>query len=728
MDISLPLIADVALDRSGRDAYSYRVNDDLAPQLRVGDCVTVPFGPRRERGFVVALERRAPPPGITLKEVLGRQDGVRLPAHLLDLIRWAAAYYRCDLGTLIAAAVPTAVRQGTKARRERFIARLPHCEQKLTARQREILAVLPLEPLALAAACSRAGCHVSTLERLAAAGAALIRETTTVREVRLTAAVERFPPTAEQQAAITAVAACLPDQHAVFLLYGVTGSGKTLVYMELAEQVIASGRQVLLLLPEIGLTPQLAARFRQRFARVVIWHSAFSQGERALQWHQVATGAVDLVIGTRSALFAPLPRPGLIVVDEEHDQSFKQDSEPRYQGRDLAVVYARQLGIPVILGSATPSLETYHNARQGRYQVLTLLKRPAGGRLPQARVIDMRTECRRQGRQALISQALLDGLKTCQAAGQQSIVLLNRRGWSPVVSCLACGVQLHCEHCDISLTYHRQDERLRCHYCGYERTMPQHCPTCGETGLSTRGIGTEQLADTLAAAVPGLRVIRVDADTVANRQAHAALLRSFAEGSADCMVGTQMVAKGLDFPRVTLVGIVGADQGLGVPDFRAGERTFQLIAQVAGRAGRGQDPGTVIVQAFDPQALAVRYALDQRLKSFYTHELAIRQRYGYPPHGGLLRLVWRGPEAAIVAAVAEEDGAALRGVLDDAILLGPGPAGMPFLQGQHRWHALIKTASRGLAQRFLDRLLKTEPKRKRRGVTLIIDVDPYAIQ
>ncbi len=717
----LPLLAEVAVDCPGRDAYHYLVPDDLS-DLAAGDCVLVPFGPQRLRGFVVAVARQEPPAGVTLKPVTTRVAGVRVPVHLLRLVVWGARYYRCSLGEFLAGAVPAAVREGRQMERQVTVFKVAEYAGKLTARQAEVLAAIPVE------GCARGmiKCDRAMLDRLAQAGAVRIEEHRAVQELRLGASAERHPLTDEQVVAVAAVAEALRTaQAATFLLYGVTGSGKTLVYLDLAEQVVAMGRQVLVLLPEIGLTPQLAARFRARFPRVVVWHSGFTEGERAAQWHLVASGAVDLVIGTRSALFAPLPAPGLIIVDEEHEQSYKQENTPRYHARDLAVVYGGQLGVPVLLGSATPSLESVHNAKQGRYRVLTLRKRPLGGQLPTPVLVDMREENRAQQRQTHLSRALLTRLRDVHAAGEQAIILLNRRGWSPVVSCKSCGHTLGCTSCDISLTWHRGPNQVRCHYCGHHEQLPPRCPACGQDGLTAQGLGTEQLVSLLSAEVPGMRLLRVDADTVNERQGHAKLFNAFSSGEADCLVGTQMVAKGLDFPRVTLVGVLCADRGLAVPDFRAAERTYQLVAQVAGRAGRGRRPGTVVVQAYDTQALPIRCALEQRPKTFVDSELALRQDYGYPPFAGLIRVLWSGPDAATVQTVAVHQGQRLLMVAEGAAILGPVAAGMAMLKGQHRWHALIKCASRGHAQALLDRLTASGGLKRERGVQVGIDVDPY---
>ena len=382
--------------------------------------------------------------------------------------------------------------------------------------------------------------------------------------------------------------------------------------------------------------------------------------------------------------------------------------------------------MPILLGSATPSLESIHNARSGRYQVLQLRNRPLGGKLPAPVLVDMRVECHAQKRSATICRELVERLRQVKDRGEQAIVLLNRRGWSPVVSCQECGHTLTCRNCAISMTYHKGPGKVRCHYCGEEEPLPTACPACAQRSLSTFGLGTEQLAAQLAIEVPGLAILRVDADTVSERQGHAKLFQAFSSGAADCLVGTQMVAKGLDFPRVTLVGIVAADRGLSLPDFRAAERTFQLVAQVAGRAGRGERPGTVVVQAFDTEAPALRCAIDHRPKSFIDAEMRLRQEYGYPPYAGLVRFMWSGESAAKVQLVADRHGERLRAAADGSTLLGPSPAALAFLKGQHRWHALVKAPSRGAAQAFLDRLQAAGGLPREKGVHVAIDVDPYA--
>ncbi|MHC5068696.1 MAG: replication restart helicase PriA, partial [Planctomycetota bacterium] len=461
------LLADVALDVPGSDAYTYAVADEHH-DLQPGACVEVPFGRRRQVGFVLVVERRARP-AFRLRTISARRAGVVVPPALLGLLRWAAKYYRCTMGEMLAAAVPAPVREGVELPPQRYVTRALIEPSGLTKRQAEVLALLPAhEPILFAEAQRLTGCSAGVLDRLCAAGALTLTTDHSIRELAFTSRCERFALSPEQQAALDIIRAALahaaddsadgPPQP--ICLAGVTGSGKTLVYQEAAEQVIASGRQVLVLLPEIGLTPQLAARFRSRFQRVAVWHSGFSDGERSALWRRVAAGEIDLVIGARSALFAPLPDIGLIVVDEEHDGSYKQDSTPRYHARDLAVVYAGQLRVPVVLGSATPSLESYANVLAGRYQPAAMKTRPGGGSLPTPIVVDMAAEWATNTRRSNLSGTLVEALIDTKRRGEQTIILLNRRGWSPVVSCLSCGEAITCTSCDVSLTYHRGVEAL----------------------------------------------------------------------------------------------------------------------------------------------------------------------------------------------------------------------------------------------------------------------------
>ncbi len=721
------LLAHVVMERAGQAGYTYLVPEEIKDQVAVGDYVMVPLRNRKVHGFISQLNYEEAP-DYTLRTVQLLKKRVLLPKTLFTLAQWASSYYQSTLSAFLNTMIPNAVRKGVEQQRIKIFTRTDQDEPEgLTKRQSEVLACLPVGgSFTLSEATQLAACSPSTIDRLVDAGALSLDINTEIFEHHISVPDEKHSLTDEQAHAVQAVQESLDETtFKPYFLYGVTGSGKTLVYMELAEQVIKSGKQVLILLPEIGLTPQLAARFRKRFERVSIWHSGFSDGERSSAWHAAAKGEKDLIIGTRSALFAPLDRVGLIIVDEEHDHSYKQDKTPRYQGRDLAVVYAQQLDIPIVLGSATPSCETIYNVRQQRYEVLQLRERPSGAQLPQAEVVDMREECKRQQQRAVLSDRLIEALQESHQSGHQSIILLNRRGWSPVVSCPRCGYTCECEHCDISLTWHKSTDILRCHLCDFTRRLPDECPVCGHQEMAHRGIGTERLAALINEKIPSLRIARMDADTISKKHGHAEIIQSFARGDCDCLLGTQMVAKGLDFPRVSLVGVVDADHGLAAPDFRAAERTYQLLAQVAGRAGRADVHGSVIVQAYDPKALAIDCALFNKPKSFFDAELALRERYAYPPFTALLHLMWRGEKAHEVEMAAKEQCKKIETVRKDEIILGPSPAALAFAKGQYHWHCLVKASSRGAIQQLVKRMRKSHILDTPKGVLLVIDIDPY---
>jgi primosomal protein N' (replication factor Y) len=700
-------------------------------EVGVGSLVRVAIGPRQVVGVVLGFTADSDVDGKRLKSLRAVLPS-RVPGSVLALVLWGSRYYRVGPGQFLQGVIPAAIRKGQRPSSTRVLeinAGFTRHES-LTQRQQEVFNVLTEHTgMTVTEAKKTARCSDALLKKLLHVGAVQLREQDDDREFRMRTKPEDFPLNDEQKQAVDTIAPLIRHgKPEVFCLFGVTGSGKTLVFRELALAARAAGKQVVILLPEIGLTPQAAARYRHTLPDLVVWHSGFSDGQRALAWQRVSDGA-SCVLGTRSALFAPLQNIGLIIVDEEHDGSYKQEGVPRYHARDMAVMYGRQLKVPVVLGSATPALETYANVQSKRYRLLRLLKRPAGARLPTATVIDMAEVFRREGKQVAVAPELLEALRETKANGEQAIILLNRRGWAPQAVCCSCGTAIQCPKCAVTLTFHKKVQQLRCHYCEYQKPFDPTCPSCGQPDIATRGIGTEQLADLLAKRVPGLRVRRLDADVAGGREAHVQLLSDFAAGTADCLVGTQMVAKGLDFPNVTLVGLVAADAALAVPDFRAAERCYQLVAQVAGRAGRGQRPGRVIVQAFDTEAPAIQCALAGQARPFYREQMRLRDMYGYPPHGALVRLLWRGSSLSAVAQTAEQAVTALRKVgLEERLhILGPSEAGMPYLQGEHRWHCLVKGRDRRQLQRVLDAAAQGSVFQVRSGVSLTIDVDPMAI-
>lgn len=703
----------------------YRLPPAIA-DLSPGTCIEVPIGRRVVAGYVLSVRDRQVSDR-RLKDVLRVIPGAATTAAIVRLVTWGSGYYRVPVGTFLHNVLPSCARAEIEPATCKIVTMVDHIPAVLSRRQTAVVdrlrSVLPPDGMPLGAAAAAIGSTATTLLGLQRAGAITISLRRSSGELRLQATAEHHEPTDEQRLVIERINLVSP---AVHLLHGITGSGKTLVYMELIDRVLASGRRALVLLPEIGLTPQLAARFRARFAgAIAIVHSGLADGDRADAYRRILAGEVRVVLGARSALFSPISDLGIIIVDEEHDAAYKQDAQPRYHARDLAIVYARDLGIPVVLGSATPSMESWHNAMNGKYRLHRLTVRPQGGSLPSCVVVDMRSEREEAGAPVLLSQVLIDRVRHTFAAGQQSIVLLNRRGWAPRVFCRACGVAATCPGCDVGMVWHRDTQELVCHHCGSRRPVPIACPSCGSTRIGTAGMGTENLEERLRQLVPGLRLARMDADTTAGRDGHATILARFAAGEVDCLVGTQMVAKGIDFPRVTLVGVVGADLGLNLPDFRSAERTFALISQVSGRAGRGHMPGAVVVQCWDPEAVPIRAAVTNAPASFYQQELAIRREFAYPPFGALVRVEWHGPDQERVAAVAQAQGAALRSAATahGAVILDPTLCDPAFLHGRFRWSALLKASSRSQAQAVLTTV--GDALHHERQVAVVIDVDPH---
>jgi primosomal protein N' (replication factor Y) len=506
----------------------------------------------------------------------------------------------------------------------------------------------------------------------------------------------------------------------------VTGSGKTEIYLRLAREVRDSGRGVLLMVPEIALTPAAAAIFRGAFgSRVAIQHSGLSDGERYDQWQRIRRGDVDVVVGTRSAVFAPLAHIGLIVVDEEHDGSYKQEESPRYHGRDVAVVRARNAGALIVLGSATPSLESYHNAESGRYALITLERRVLDRPLAAVRIVDMRAEYAAEGPDVVLSAPLRDALAARLERGEGSIVLLNRRGYATTVFCRQCAATLECPNCSVSLTVHKAAGRARCHYCNYSMPVPKVCAKCAAPYLEQLGFGTERVESEIAAHFPAARIGRVDRDTIRRRGAIDAMLARFSSGELDVLVGTQMIAKGHDFPHVTLVGVISADVGLGLADFRAAERTFQLLTQVAGRAGRGQLAGEALVQTLYPGHYSIRHACRQDYGAFYRDELAFRKAMRYPPAVALINVVVKARSRQQAMDDAGEIAGAMRlPGIDGYRVLGPAPAPLGRLKGEHRAQLFIKGAHRNAMRAALINVLESRPELKRRT---IVDVDPMSV-
>ncbi len=511
----------------------------------------------------------------------------------------------------------------------------------------------------------------------------------------------------------------------VAVLHGVTGSGKTELYLRVTDDAVTAGKSVLILVPEIALTPAVAGAFRSTFGdRVAIQHSGLSDGERHDQWHRIRRGEVDVVVGTRSAVFAPLGRLGLIIVDEEHDSSYKQDERPRYHGRDLAVMRARMSNALVVLGSATPSLESYHNAQIGRYTLIALQKRVFDRPMASVRLVDMRDEYAANGPDVIVSGHLASAIRDRLDRREQAIVLLNRRGFATSVFCRQCGATLECPNCSVTLTVHRAARRAQCHYCNYATKVPDTCAQCQGPYLEQAGFGTERVEAEISALFPEARIARVDRDTIRRRGAISALLARFAGGQIDVLVGTQMIAKGHDFPRVTLVGVVSADVGLGLADFRAAERTFQLLTQVAGRAGRGEVAGEAVVQTIHPSHYSIRHACRQDYVAFYHDEIQFRRSMRYPPTIAMINAVVKAGTLGAAIGDAGEIVRALRSGGDAYRVLGPAPAPLSKIKGEYRAQFFIKGSHRAAMRNALLAVLDARPELKRRT---IVDIDPMSV-
>jgi len=736
------MLVQVAVAAAVRGTFTYRVPPALEPEVAVGRRVAVPFGKsRRATGYVVGFAEAAPD-GVAVRDLAEVLDTFPLfTPDLLELVRWAEEYYLCPPGELYRAALPPGLnaRAGAAAPRRRaveYAAPAPGAAGALTAlarRARAQHAVLeyllargriPVEELRAAFPAGRAA-----LVALREKGLALVEAEAPLPAGALLAATAAAPPLMpDQAAALDVLAAALEAREfAPFLLHGVTGSGKTEVYLRAIAKVRASGRGALVLVPEIALTPQLAGRFRARFgADVALLHSGLSDAERHAEWLRLRHGEARICVGVRSAIFAPVQDLAMVVVDEEHDPSFKQEDGPGYQARDLAVVRAKQAGAACVLGSATPSLESLENARRGRYRLLELPLRVDDRPLPAVEVVDL-ARLRRGGRPlGLVSPPLAAALEATLAARQQAILFLNRRGFQTLVVCEACGREERCESCSVSLTYHRRRGVLLCHYCGRVERVTPACPACGGPRRGI-GVGTEQVEAAVRQLLPAARVARLDRDAVGSADDVAAVLARFANREVDVLVGTQMVTKGHDFPGVTLVGVVLADVALALPDFRAAERTFQLLTQVAGRAGRGADAGRVIVQTWNPGSPAITCAIGHDYAAFVAGELASRRALGWPPFARLLAVRVEGSDdgaKACAAALADAARPALAG--QGVALLGPAPAALERLRGKSRWHLLFRAAGPEPLRR-VHRLLAPVARRPPGGAAVRFDVDPYSM-
>jgi len=729
----------VALPIGVDHTFTYTLPESLRGKVWPGQRVKVPFG-RGSRSSVGWVVR-----GLETTDIEGLKavaetidDEPLLTDDLLDLAFWMARYYVTPIGQVFEAILPAAVKRKAGFKTVQLVVRTDKPESqvdRILSKQRRVLDRLaqaegtPLAPRELA---RQAGCTVAVIKTLEQKGLVRI-ETRQVDEFARDLFIELDEPkaihlTAEQALALQRIKSRVAaDQFGVIVLEGVTGSGKTEVYLRAIEDVVDRGRQAVVLVPEIALTPQTIRRFRERFTQVAVLHSGLTDAERHRQWRDIREGRADVVIGARSAVFAPVSRLGLIVIDEEHENSFKQDTSPRYHARDVAIMRANLVGVPIVLGSATPSLESRQNVSTlDHYQEARLTQRIGGRPLPPVRIIDMRQEViERKGHHAL-SRALEQAIAEAWRTQQQTILFLNRRGFATHLFCVRCGYVAKCPDCDVGMTYHAKAGVMQCHYCGQKAPPPEACPACGAETINYWGTGTQRVEDEVQRKFPDIRLGRMDTDAMRRRGGHESILSAFRDGEIDILLGTQMVAKGLDFPNVTVVGVINADVALSLPDFRANERTFQLITQVAGRAGRGPQGGEVFVQTFRPEHLTIQLAARHDYQTFARDELAARRRLGYPPFGRLARIIVRSQQRQkaheAIQAVAGRliEPARVAGIT----VLGPQPCPIAKLSRFWRYHLLLKAPSARALLHFFDgiRADLSPPG----NIQMAIDVDPQS--
>lgn len=749
------MTARVVLELPIRHEFDYLIPKELEPRVRLGSRVTVPFRGRDAQAVVIQLLDSDS--GRSLKPLGAVLEGSSLLVDsVLELAKWIADYYNCPLDLALRSVLPTAVRRTAAKHQQRLVVRLTPSQpvgKTLTPLQVRIVGLLEERgELPLAELIRLAETTAGSVRRMQALGLLVIAEQRFERDPHRDDLLISTAPLAlnpEQSAAIQLIATALltagksfpqagsPRSTPTFLLHGVTGSGKTEIYLQAIARTLELGGGAIVLVPEISLTPQTVERFRARFstrenpAMVAVLHSHLSEGERHDEWHKIRDGRARIVIGARSAVFAPVKGLALIIVDEEHEHSYKQEETPRYHARDVAVMRGRIEGAVVLLGSATPSMESYQNALAGKYRLLELHHRASEIRMPVVRVVDMRVEQRgaKQGN-SVISRPLREAISLRLERREQTILFLNRRGYSTSLLCERCGHVAGCPNCSLALTYHRAAARLMCHICGHEEKVPERCPEpkCGNPAIRYSGLGTERVEEVLTKLFPHAQVRRMDSDTLKRKHDYREILADFRTGKIDILLGTQMIAKGLDFPNVTLVGIIHADLSLHLADFRAAERTFQLLTQVSGRAGRGDVEGEVFVQTFTPFHPAIQYARRHDFEGFFAQEIEFRRQLHYPPFARVAMLTLKGRNDEKVKFCAEHLARELKRRTEgwpDLVLTGPAPAPLVRAETFYRHQIMLRTRTMSRLSRELADVNATVKLPD--DVTMVTDVDPVSL-
>jgi len=665
------MIAEISVGLPIDKTFHYSVPGPLQEKIEIGKRVWVPFGPKRMVGYVVGLSE-APKEAASVYQVKDIEEVIDerpvLDAQMLKLTRWMSEYYFCSWGEAIENTLPATFRRGKTGMAPR--------KNAVPEKQYEKSFDLKL--------------------------------------------------TGQQKEALTPVLADMEKgRHHTYLLFGITASGKTELYLQAITLALKQGKSSIVMVPEIALTPQTTERFKSRFGEEVsVIHSRLSEGTRFSEWQRASEGTRRVIIGPRSAIFSPVKNLGLVIIDEEHETSYKQEDSPRYHARDVAIKRAEFSDAIVILGTATPAVETYYNAKAGRFKLIKLTERVLKRQLPKVRIVDMRREIAKRKRMAVFSFPLQDALTRVIAAKKQAILFLNRRGFSTHLDCKRCGAVLECKRCKSVLVYHSDINKLICHYCNTKSDVPRLCPSCKGAYVKFFGVGTQKVESELHRLFPVARISRMDTDATTKRGSHEKILDEFKNGSIDILVGTQMIAKGLDFPQVTLVGVISADTSLNLPDFRASERTFDLLTQVAGRAGRGEEPAEVIIQTYAPGHYAITAASKHDYETFYEKEIATRRFLGFPPYNRLIKFTFRSAKEEKAKKAAEGLAARLKG-LKGFKVMGPAPSPIIKVRGQFRWSVFLKFKP------DKDFSLQLRPIvaefKKGKGAFMIVDVDPMSI-
>ncbi|MBI5124095.1 MAG: primosomal protein N' [Candidatus Omnitrophica bacterium] len=666
----MPKFAQIAIALPIDRLFHYKIPDNLLNEIAVGKRVFVPFSNRRVVGYVAGLSDEADVKEVKdIESIIDKE--IIVSDEMLKLTKWISDTYFCSWGEAIAAVIPSGIKQG---------------KREIGSRIKEG--------------------HIK---------------------------VEDFPPssphtlTDEQGKALKHIIESIDrKEHKTYLLHGITASGKTEIYLQAIDHVLGKDKQAIMLVPEISLTPQTVERFVSRFGeRVAVIHSKLTPAKKFLEWKRIRDGKASIVVGARSAVFSPMKNLGLIIVDEEHETSYKQDDVPRYHARDAAEERAKLNNCPLILGSATPSLEAYYKAKKGEYKLVRLTKRIDERLLPKVKIVDMRMELATRKRTAIFSKVLLDAIDNTLKKGKQAIIFLNRRGFSTFVNCKSCGLVLKCKRCDTVLVYHFDEKKLICHYCGYKQPPPEICPKCKSGYIKYFGIGTERVESEVSHNFAHAHIARMDSDTTAKAGSHDNILGDFKSGDTSLLVGTQMIAKGLDFPEVTLVGVVSADVTLNIPDFRSSERTFNLLTQVGGRAGRGDAGGEVIVQTYAPSHYSILSASKHDYEKFYEEEIKSRKELLYPPFVNLVKITVRARNDELTLKAAQGLAEAVRNEDKELKVAGPAPAPIARMRGYFRYNILLKGKDRAAMCGLLRKVLGSF--RKPHGVLVAVDVDPIAM-